>query len=451
MAVEVFMPKAGMDMKEGKIINWLVEVGDEVKEGDGILEIETDKVTMEVEAPADGTLLCKYFEDGATVPVVTVIGYIGEKGEKVPDGPSVAGGEENKEEVKKEVEETVVKTETVVNTNRQKGDIPATPYAKKLAKENDVDLSEVKATGIYGEIKARDILSYCEEIKKQNKGISPLAKRIAEANGVNIDGIEGSGYNGKVMKSDVLGAMSTPAAKAADVKEATAATDDSRKRVKLSGMRKVVAERMFKSHNEIPSVTHNMRADVTELVKLRKQVNESSDVKITLNDFVIKAVTKALQKYPNILVELDGDYLVYNTEVNMGMAVGMETGLIVPVIKNTDKMSITEIAKATKDLVYKANNNKLKPDDYKGSTFTISNLGMYEVESFNPIINQPNSGILGVCTIVDELVLKDGQVAVSKKMGLSFTYDHRVIDGRQASEFLMEIKHILQNPLSILI
>ena len=133
------------------------------------------------------------------------------------------------------------------------------------------------------------------------------------------------------------------------------------------------------------------------------------------------------------------------------MAVGMETGLIVPVIKNTDKMSITEIAKATKDLVYKANNNKLKPDDYKGSTFTISNLGMYEVESFNPIINQPNSGILGVCTIVDELVIKDGQVAVSKKMGLSFTYDHRVIDGRQASEFLMEIKHILQNPLSILI
>ena len=248
-----------------------------------------------------------------------------------------------------------------------------------------------------------------------------MAKRIAEANGVNIDGIEGCGYNGKVMKSDVLGAMSTPAAKAADVKEATAAIDDSRKRVKLSGMRKVVAERMFKSHNEIPSVTHNMRADVTELVKLRKQVNESSDVKITLNDFVIKAVTKALQKYPNILVELDGDYLVYNTEVNMGMAVGMETGLIVPVIKNTDKMSITEIAKATKDLVYKSNNNKLKPDDYKGSTFTISNLGMYEVESFNPIINQPNSGILGVCTIVDELVLKDGQVAVSKKMGLSFT------------------------------
>ena len=135
MAVEVFMPKAGMDMKEGKIINWLVEVGDEVKEGDGILEIETDKVTMEVEAPADGTLLCKYFEDGATVPVVTVIGYIGEKGEKVPDGPSVAGGEENKEEVKKEVEETVVKTETVVNTNRQKGDIPATPYQKLKPQE----------------------------------------------------------------------------------------------------------------------------------------------------------------------------------------------------------------------------------------------------------------------------------------------------------------------------
>lgn len=434
MAVEVFMPKAGMDMKEGKIIKWFVEVGDEVKEGDGILEIETDKVTMEVEAPADGILLCKYFEDGETVPVVTVIGYIGEKGEKVPDAPSVVGKEEFNEEVKE-----VSKNETIIN--RENGDIPATPYAKKLAKENDVDLSEVKATGIHGEIKARDVLSYCEELQKQNKGISPLAKKIAEANGVNIDGIAGSGHNGKVIKSDVLDVISTHSAK----------SDDSRKRVKLSGIRKVVAERMFKSHNEIPSVTHNMRADVTELIKLRKQVNESSEVNITLNDFVIKAVTKALQKHTNILVELDGDYLVYNTEINMGMAVGMETGLIVPVIKNTDKMSITEIAQATKNLVYKANNNKLSPDDYKGSTFTISNLGMYEVESFNPIINQPNSAILGVCTIVDELVLKDGQVAVSKKMGLSLTYDHRVIDGRQASEFLMEIKHILQNPLSILI
>ncbi len=430
MAVEVFMPKAGMDMKEGKIIKWFVEVGDKVEEGDSILEIETDKVTMEIEAPATGILLCKYFEDGETVPVVTIIGYIGTKDEKVPDAPKIAGSEET------EVKEIVLKSDEIINEEYDDY-IPATPYAKKLAKENNVDLSKVTATGLHGEVKGRDVLSHCDDIRKQNKNISPLAKRISSANGINTDDISGSGYNGKVMKSDVIYAMS---------KEC-----DNRKRVKLSGIRKVVAERMFKSHNEIPSVTHNMRADVTELIKLRKQINESSEVKITINDLVIKAVTKALQKHTNILVELDGDYLVYNNEINIGMAVGMETGLIVPVIKHTDNMSITEIAKSTKDLVYKANNNKLIPDDYIGSTFTISNLGMYEVESFNPIINQPNSSILGVCTIVDELVLKDGQVAVSKKMGLSLTYDHRVIDGRQASEFLMEIKHILENPLSILI
>ena len=450
MAVEVFMPKAGMDMKEGKIIHWLKSVGDKVEEGEGILEIETDKVTMEVEAPANGILLCKYFEDGAVVPVVTTIGYVGEAGEKVPNAPSQAGGEAKAADnfAVQSVSALPAVSSEPNNTTKNTDYVPATAYAKYLAKEKGISLNQVIATGKSGEIKARDVLAFAEhsEIKA-----TPLAKRIAQEKGINLSDVTGSGFNGKITKADII--TKTAVSNAISVETVSIQNENSEKREKIAGMRKVVAERMFKSHTEMPCVTHNMKADVTELSALREKINDKREKadKISLNDFVLKAVSIALEKHRNILVSIEGDEIVYKNNVNIGMAVAVPNGLIVPVLKNTDKMSLGQISKTAKDLAVRARNGKLTMDEYKGSTFTISNLGMYEVESFSPIINQPDSGILGVCAVTDEVKFIDGQFVVRKMMGLSLTFDHRAIDGAPAADFLKTIKHLLQDPMFIIV
>lgn len=446
MAVEVFMPKAGMDMKEGKIIKWLKNVGDTVQEGDGLLEIETDKVSMEVEAPASGTLLCRYFEDGNTVPVVTIIGYVGKEGETVPDAPTQAGGEVKAAD-NAAIGSTVQTAETGIQKTavpKTEGYVPASAYAKFLAKEKGVSLHEIAPSGSLGEVKARDVLEAAEHGKIL---ATPLAQRIAAEKGIDLSTVNGTGYNGKVTKSDLV------TEEAPKTVQQSSAPAKGQRREKLSGMRKVVADRMLKSHTEMPCVTHNMKADVTELMELREKINakrEKAD-KISVNDFVLKAVACALEKNTNILVSIEGDEVVYKEEVNIGMAVAVDNGLIVPVLKNVDSMSLGQVSRTAKDLAKRARDNKLAMDEYKGSTFTITNLGMYEVESFNPIINQPDSGILGVCTVTEEVKCIKGEFTVRKMMGLSFTHDHRVIDGAPAASFLRDVKHILQDPMSIVV
>ena len=451
MAAEVFMPKAGMDMKEGKIIRWLKNVGDKVEEGEGILEIETDKVTMEVEAPADGILLCKYFEDGTTVPVVTVIGYVGKEGEEVPEEATQAGGEVKTADSKAVCESHVdikINEKSIVSVKKE-GYIPATAYAKFLAKQNDISLNKVTPSGSMGEVKARDVL---EAVEKKKIKITPLAQKIAEDKKIDLSEVTGSGYNGKITKADVM-PKSIVKVEFVNEVESDKQTEAIEVREKMGGMRKIVAQRMLKSHTEMPCVTHNMKADVTELIKLREKINakrEKAD-KISINDFVLKTVACALKLNQNILVSLEGDEIVHKKQVNIGMAVAVENGLIVPVLKNADKMSLGEISKTAKDLAKRARENKLTMDEYRGSTFTVTNLGMYEVESFSPIINQPDSGILGICAVMDEVCFLDGEFTVRKKIGLSFTHDHRVIDGAPAAEFLRTVKHILQDPMSVLV
>lgn len=459
MAVEVFMPKAGMDMQEGKIVNWLKNVGDKVAEGDGLLEIETDKVTMEVESPASGILLCKYFENGDTVPVVTTIGYIGAEGESVPDGPSAAGGEvkaaDNVAVGQPAITQNTASVEKAVETVIREGYITATPYAKKLAVENGIDLHTVEPTGSMGEVKGRDVKSKINEVpEKESINATPLAQRIANDKGIDVSGLNGSGYNNKVMKNDVLGVAApeiAPVVTSAPAKPAPKPVVEGQKRVKLVGMRKVVATRMLQAHTEIPPVTHNMRIDVTELMEFRRKLNEGREEKFSINDFVLKAVAKVLSKNKHMLVSIEGDELVYNDHVNLGMAVALDDGLIVPVIKDADKMGLEALSAAAKDLATRAREGKLAMPEYKGSTFTISNLGMFGIESFTPIINQPDSGILGVCAILDELAMIEGQVVVRKKLGISFTHDHRTIDGMPAAKFMMALKTLLEKPMDVLL
>lgn len=412
MAFEVKMPQLGLTMEEGTVTRWVKQEGDAVKAGEVILEITTDKLTSEVESEYDGVLLKIVAQEGEDIPVKGLLAYIGEAGEQVGDAPA------------------------------------ATSAAPALVEVAPAPVVPAVAPAVSAGTRIR---------------ISPLAKKTAAKLGVDYTTVAGSGPMGRIVQKDILAAAeaaknaSAPVAEAAPApaKPAVATTlelMEGDEVVKLAGMRKVVAERMTKSAQEIPTVTQNVKIDVTELMAFRKKVNNELGVKYSLNDYVLKATVKALKNNRHILVSIDGDKIIKRAHVNIGMAVALDDGLIVPVIKDADKMSLGEISEAAKDLAERARTNKLGMDEYKGSTFSISNLGMFGVETFNPIINQPDSGILGVCAVQDELVM-DGEGNITKRqfMRISYTFDHRLIDGATAAKFELAIKELLENPMKVLL
>lgn len=430
MATAVYMPKQGMSMEEGTLIRWLKNVGDPVELNEPIMEIETDKITMEAEAPATGYLIATLVGENTVVPVLQTIGWIGEKDEVPPaaDVPAAASSAAEAESAAPAAAPAAA-PQAAASVN---GLTAATPYARKLAAEQGVDLSQVKPSGAHGEVVGADVKA------------SSVARRMAEANGLDLAGIQGSGHDGKIMKADVERVLQSGR---------RITVDHSEKRSRLSGMRKVISERMLKSASEIPSAVLMMSADVTELLEVRAKANAGveKENKLTINDFVVRATAKALAQSPEFRTRLEGNELVSFDYVNLGVAIGVNGGLLVPVVQDADKMTLSEISAAVKDLVTRAKNNKLSPDEMKGSCFSVSNLGSYGVDFSTPIINQPDSGILGVGGIRDELSLENGQVVVRKMMGLSLTFDHRINDGVPAAQFLGRIKALLENPISILI
>lgn len=405
MAQEVKMPQLGLTMEEGTIETWHKKEGDKVAKGEILLEIATDKITSEIESEFDGVVLKLIAAEGEDVPVQGVIAIIGEEGEQVDTGSKPAETiEESK--VQESSREVAVRSET---------------------------LALVTSAG--GRVK-----------------ISPLAKKTAEKMGIDYTSLAGSGPGGRIIQQDVLDAKDKVVVK--EEKAPVQIVQEVKKEggTVLKGMRKVVAERMLQSHLEIPPVTQNMKIDVTKLIEFRKSVNETrEEKKFSINDFVLKAVAKALAKNPHIMVSLIDGQIFQNSNVNIGMAVSTDTGLIVPVINDADKLSLEALSSKAKDLALRARENKLDMDEYKGSTFTVSNLGMFGVESFTPIINQPDAAILGVCSVEDELALEDGVVVQKKKMKISLTYDHRLLDGAVAAKFQQEIKKLLENPMEILL
>lgn len=438
MATAICMPKNGMDMEEGTIVKWLKNVGDKVEKDEPFMEIETDKITMETESPVSGVLLAKLYEDGAVVPVLTAVGYIGEPGEKVPESSAQAPAEEKKEEAAAPVQ-TAAPAKVLSNSNG----IPATPYAKKLASDNGVDLAEVTPSGRHGEIRAADVEN---AIHAQPKA-TPLARAMAADMGIDLKNVAGSGYRGKIMSADL-----TPEERA-NVEAAVKEIEEVLERRKLSGMRKVIAQRMSASHTEIPNVTQNIKVDVTELLALRAKINQGKEKpdKVSVNDIIIKAVGKAAAEFERFRMTLEGNEYVLHNQINVGMAVGIEDGLVVPVIKDVDKKSLVEVSKKAKELAKKAREGKLMPDEMGDGRITISNIGMYGTHSFTPIINQPEASIVGVCGTEDELALVDGEVVVRKKMMICVTFDHRILNGTEVCEFESYLKNLLENPISILI
>ena len=405
--IEIFMPKAGMDMQEGTLIRWLKNIGDKVEKDEPIMEIETDKITMEAEAPGSGIFLSKLVDDGTVVPVLTVIGYIGEEGEKIPEK-----AEEPSEE-----------------------DKAGESLKADKAEEPEKAEEPTKAAGTTGEVLA-----------------TPLAKRAAEEAGVDLTKVNGSGFNGKIVKDDVekyVQSAETVAAASMPVESTNFRTVEERK--PLRGLRKVVGQRMFESYSQVPTVMQSMKVDMTELILFRKKINEGRREKVSLNDFIIKATAIAVKELPHVRTMIQGDELVTYAEANIGFAVAVDGGLFVPVIKNADILSIREISRQAKNLAAAAREGKIKPDDCKGATFTISNMGMFDVFTFNPIINQPESGILGITGIEDVLKMRDGNVVVRQEAVLCMSYDHRVMDGVGSAQLKKRVKELIEHPIDILV
>ena len=462
MAFEIIMPKLGVDMQEGEIIEWKKQEGDVVNEGDILLEIMSDKTNMELEAEDSGVLLKITRQAGETVPVTEVIGYIGAEGEVVADNVASAPAAEPTTKVEEvaAVAEPVVAAQTQAPVVHEGGKVRATPKARKLARELGIDLAQVPGTGAKGRVHADDV----ENFKGAQPKATPLARKIAADLGIDLASVSGTGFGGKITKEDIL-AISAPA----QVKEAAAAPVVEAKPEKvlpegvevipMSAMRKAISKGMTLSYLTAPTFTLNYDVDMTNLMALRKQVLDpimnKTGMKVTFTDLIGLAVVRTLMKeehrYLNASLIDDAQNIELHKFVNLGIAVGLDDGLIVPVVHGADKMSLSEFVVASKDVIKKAQAGKLKAAEMSGSTFSITNLGMFGTKSFNPIINQPNSAILGVSATIQTPVVVDGEVVVRPIMGLCLTIDHRIVDGMNGAKFMVDLKHLIENPMELLI
>lgn len=454
MATEIIMPKAGMAMEEGTVVKWLKEEGDEIKKGEAILEIHTDKVNMEVEAELGGILLKKIANEGDVLPVFTVLGYIGKEGEKVPEKNEESNEKivEAKESIKESVTESNDEAKDsgeVIPEDDFKDKVRATPAARKLCREKGIDIATVRGTGPKGRVHVKDVQNHEGTSKALAAKITPLAEKIAKDKGVDISKLMGSGIDGKIMKSDVMKSIEAPKAQRVDV------DSNAGKIIPMSPMRKVIAQRMSESYFTAPTFTLNIDVDMTKVMAIRREIKdtvlEETGCKLTITDFIILAASKALQKHPMVNASLVEEGILLHEDVNIALAVGLDEGLLVPVIKKVQDKSLSQIAKETKDIAQRAKSGKLSPSEMEGSTFTISNLGMYGITHFNPIINQPNSAILGVGTITKKMVVVNDEPQIRPIMTLSLTIDHRVVDGAPGAKFLKFIKTLLENPMNMFI
>ena len=413
MAEIIRMPKMSDTMEEGVISNWLKKVGDEIKSGDILAEVETDKATMELESYDDGHLLHIGVKNGDSVPVDGVIAIIGEKSEDIKN--ILNGISSEKKEVKKEIKEEVKE--------------------KKNISTESIKLPEI------------DYLLNDERLKA-----SPLAKKIAEDKGINLKNIKGTGDGGRIIKRDIE-----------DINESSTTQDlpsinlpkiiseESYNEVPVSQMRKIISKRLAESKFTAPHFYLTMEINMDNCIEGRKKINETSDIKISFNDIILKASAAALRKHPMVNSSYLGDKIRTNHHIHIGVAVAVEDGLLVPVIRFADNKSLSHISLEVKDLANKAKNKKLQPSDWEGNTFTISNLGMFGIDEFTAIINPNDSCILAVGGIKHTPIIKNGEIVPGNIMKVTLSCDHRIVDGVMGSSFLKTLKELIEDPIKILV
>lgn len=476
MATEVRFPKFGLTMTEGTLLQWHKEEGQQVEKGEILFEIESEKAVMEVEASASGVLLRVQASAGDIVPVSQVIAWIGQAGE-VP-GAQEAGAPET---VQAPVNEGAEKTESPPKPGLETGGrIVATPIARRLAKESGLDLSLVGGTGPRGRITKEDVeiaLTAQAHAPRQPDALqpakaavdvkervvaSPVARRLAEEAGVDLKGVQGTGPRGRISKEDVQAALAVqdavppvePESAPEPVESLPAPALKPSLVLPFAGVRKTIADRMSLSAHTTAPVTLTLEADATELVKLRqslKLMTTEADPAPTYNDILIKVVARALTELPDLNARLVGDEIQQVQEINVGLAVDTANGLVVPVVRNADQLTLRAVADATRQLIERFLEGRFLPEDLQGGTFTITNLGAFEIDAFTPIINPPECAILGVGQIAPKAVVRDGQLVARSMVALSLTFDHRLVDGAPAARFLQRVKQLVENPLSLLI
>jgi len=442
MAKEIFMPKLSSTMEVGTLLQWIKEEGDPVAMGDPLFEIMTDKINIEVESYEDGFLLKKYFEVDDEIPVNQIIGYIGEKIEQVPnESPGISSGDSAESE---NTTTTETQKENKEQAHYSTEKVRATPAARRVARENNMDLSLVPGSGPNGRIQEKDVMQFLVYGDNEVK-ITPLAKKIANSNQVDITTLQGTGVNGKIVKEDVSQVI------ASHEKDQSAPVN----RKRLSGMRRVIGERMQQSVNTAPHVTLTSEIDMSKVKELRAQVlpmiEKQTGYRLSFTEVIVKAVGAVLSRHASVNASFINDEIVYNEEVNIGLAVAVDDGLLVPVLKNVNSKGLAAITTEAKEIGKQARNSTLQPQQMKGSTFTISNLGMYAIDAFTPIINLPETAILGVGRIQDKPVVMNQAIVIRPMMTASLSFDHRVIDGAPAAAFLTELKHVLENPFELLV
>ncbi|WP_160143034.1 dihydrolipoamide acetyltransferase family protein [Halanaerobium hydrogeniformans] len=428
------MPKFGETMTEGTIFTWFVEEGDSVESGDPLFEVETDKASLEVEAEQTGVLAKILIKENETAPIGDVVALIAEEGEDIEslDFGAESSKEAAEEESTTKVEKTAEKIEKVIRAEGEK--IKASPAAKRLAKEKNIELNKVQAGDGREAIIEADVRDY---INTNLPSATPTAEKKAAAQGIDLSKLEGTGAGGRIQSSDL--------------DSYTVEKTETDQEIPFTGLRKVISKRMSQSFQEVPQVTTTVKADMKEIKDLREKIKELSEEHISYTDILLLIASRMLKKYPKINSHISQDKMIVKSSINIGIAVDVPGGLVVPVIKNVGRKSLEEIAKERKILVKKAREGKLNNDDLSGGTFTITNLGGFETEIFTPIVNQPEAAILGVGQISDEVVPVDGEVTIRPMLWLSMAYDHRAVDGAPAAEFLQKIKNALENPVSLLL
>ncbi|WP_277012177.1 pyruvate dehydrogenase complex dihydrolipoamide acetyltransferase [Flavobacterium lindanitolerans] len=425
--VVVTMPRLSDTMTDGTVATWLKKVGDKVSEGDILAEIETDKATMEFESFNSGTLLHIGIQEGESAPVDSLLAIIG------PEGTDISG----------------------VAENFKKGGSASAPAQEEKAEESKSESAESKEETVETVSDGRRIF------------ISPLAKKIAEEKNINISQVKGTGENGRIVKSDIENFKPAAATSQAPASQETAAKAETTasapavkpfvpagetysEEIKNSQMRKVIAKRLSESKFTAPHYYLTIEVAMDGAMASRSTINALPDTKVSFNDMVIKACAMALKKHPKVNSQWKDDVTVIHHHVHIGVAVAVEDGLVVPVLKFADQLSLSQIGANVKDVAGRAKNKKLQPAEMEGSTFTVSNLGMFGITEFTSIINQPNSAILSVGAIVEKPVVRNGQIVVGNTMKVTLACDHRTVDGATGAEFLQTLRQYLENPVTML-
>jgi pyruvate dehydrogenase E2 component (dihydrolipoamide acetyltransferase) len=466
MATEVILPKLGQTMEEGTIVEWYKQEGDEVKRGEILFTVESDKATLESESPARGILRKILVPSGVQVPVLTPVAIITRTADEDISAylgqPSAAGGAAaagEAEEVIQLAEAAVQEIEERGSERAAGGRVFASPRARMRAREVGVDLGAIEGSGPNGRIVERDVLSYVESQPKA----TPMARKVAADLGIDLATVTGTGVGAKITQEDVELAhaarqappapevVRVPMAVPAPIKLPPVEVAETRP---LSGLRGIIAERMAFSAHTAARVTLVTEVDATALVEVRTRLKDSVTEEWGFapgyTDLLAMMVARALREYPYVNVRLNEQVIEQMAHVNLGMAVDAERGLLVPVIHDADQMGLRELGTRFRELVGRAREGKSLPDDLSGGTFTITNLGMFEIDAFTPVMNPPEAAILGVGRIQAKPVVRDGEIVARQMMTLSLAFDHRLVDGAPAARFLQRIKRLVENPYLLL-